>query len=358
MFARLKVGNISQQVQAVRNATKKVSGSKTNKNDSAGRRLGPKAYEGHFVKPGQILMRQRGTKIHPGENTGIGVDHTIYATEPGYVRFYYDPFHPLRKYVGVALKKELALPTPHFEPRVRRFGYVELTDADAAAQEEAHMLKKEYDAQPFLAELAAEREQATQDLLAQIKLELPQFDVKYNDAELAHVHQRLLRVTQLAAVGQLMEEAKAQATFDAVFELELKGAADEVAAYRAIADDIDAKIDVDALGHLCPHLLAEQRQARQQQVREELSTYANKLLSAADREAVAALIGAPGVFSAGEQEQLEAEFLPPVLPYDVPGLVIEDVNPEKPPKGVVVQRVFDEATRTVKTIGRPKEAFA
>ena len=45
-------------------------------------------------------MRQRGTKIHPGDNVKIGV-----AVEPGYVRYYFDPFHPLRKYVGVSLKK-------------------------------------------------------------------------------------------------------------------------------------------------------------------------------------------------------------------------------------------------------------
>ena len=103
------VSGITSSIKSIiqiRTATKRVSGSKTSNKDSAGRRLGPKVHEGHPVKPGQIIMRQRGTKIHPGENVRIGVDHTIYAVEPGFVRFYFDPFHPLRKYVGVALKKD------------------------------------------------------------------------------------------------------------------------------------------------------------------------------------------------------------------------------------------------------------
>ena len=60
-------------------ATKKAGGSSRNGRDSAGRRLGVKKYEGQVVMPGNIIVRQRGTKIHPGEFVEIGKDHSIYS---------------------------------------------------------------------------------------------------------------------------------------------------------------------------------------------------------------------------------------------------------------------------------------
>ena len=68
-------------------ATKKAGGSSRNGRDSAGRRLGIKKYSGEFVLPGNIIVRQRGTKYYPGENVGIGRDHTIFALKEGKVFF-------------------------------------------------------------------------------------------------------------------------------------------------------------------------------------------------------------------------------------------------------------------------------
>jgi large subunit ribosomal protein L27 len=68
-------------------ATKKAGGSSRNGRDSAGRRLGVKKYGGQVVDAGNIIVRQRGTKWHPGENVGIGKDHTIFATVAGIVKF-------------------------------------------------------------------------------------------------------------------------------------------------------------------------------------------------------------------------------------------------------------------------------
>ena len=68
-------------------ATKKAGGSSRNGRDSAGRRLGVKKYGGELVKPGNILVRQRGTKFYPGENVGIGKDHTLFALKEGKVSF-------------------------------------------------------------------------------------------------------------------------------------------------------------------------------------------------------------------------------------------------------------------------------
>lgn len=68
-------------------AHKKAGGSSRNGRDSAGRRLGVKKFGGERVIPGNIIIRQRGTKWHPGEGVGLGKDHTIFATREGYVTF-------------------------------------------------------------------------------------------------------------------------------------------------------------------------------------------------------------------------------------------------------------------------------
>ena len=68
-------------------ATKKAGGSSRNGRDSAGRRLGVKKFGGQIVISGNIIVRQRGTKFHPGSNVGIGKDHTLFATSNGKVLF-------------------------------------------------------------------------------------------------------------------------------------------------------------------------------------------------------------------------------------------------------------------------------
>ena len=66
-------------------AHKKAGGSTRNGRDTAGRRLGVKKFGGELVLPGNIIIRQRGTKYHPGKNVGIGKDHTIFSLEKGNV---------------------------------------------------------------------------------------------------------------------------------------------------------------------------------------------------------------------------------------------------------------------------------
>ena len=68
-------------------AHKKAGGSSRNGRDSDGRRLGVKKFGGESVRSGNIIVRQRGTKWHPGANVGIGVDHTLFATAEGKVLF-------------------------------------------------------------------------------------------------------------------------------------------------------------------------------------------------------------------------------------------------------------------------------
>ena len=69
-------------------AHKKAGGSSRNGRDTAGRRLGVKKFGGQEVEAGNIIIRQRGTKYHPGRNVGMGKDHTIFAMTEGRVSFH------------------------------------------------------------------------------------------------------------------------------------------------------------------------------------------------------------------------------------------------------------------------------
>jgi large subunit ribosomal protein L27 len=80
-------------------AHKKGVGSSRNGRDSAGRRLGVKIYGGQLVRSGNIIVRQRGTTYHAGLNVGMGVDHTLFATANGVLKF--ERFGKYRKKIHV-----------------------------------------------------------------------------------------------------------------------------------------------------------------------------------------------------------------------------------------------------------------
>ncbi|WVO20413.1 54S ribosomal protein L27, mitochondrial [Cryptococcus decagattii] len=79
--------SLASQIQ-VRWASKAAGGKSKNGRESAGRRLGVKRYGDQYVLPGTIIVRQRGANFHPGQNVAVGKDFTIYALQPGYVKFY------------------------------------------------------------------------------------------------------------------------------------------------------------------------------------------------------------------------------------------------------------------------------
>ncbi len=84
-------------------AHKKAGGSTRNGRDSAGRRLGLKKFGGESVLPGNIIVRQRGTKFHPGKNVSLGKDHTIFALKEGVVSF--EKKAKSKAFVNVDIKK-------------------------------------------------------------------------------------------------------------------------------------------------------------------------------------------------------------------------------------------------------------
>jgi large subunit ribosomal protein L27 len=91
-------------------AHKKGGGSSRNGRDSQSKRLGVKCFGGEFVIPGNIIIRQRGTKVHPGLNVGIGRDHTLFATAEGYIVFERMHGRNGQKQVSVLPEKPAAKP--------------------------------------------------------------------------------------------------------------------------------------------------------------------------------------------------------------------------------------------------------
>ncbi|KDR73645.1 hypothetical protein GALMADRAFT_228090 [Galerina marginata CBS 339.88] len=111
---------------AIRTATKRAGGTVHNHGGSPGKRLGVKKFSDQYVVPGNIIVRQRGTVFHPGQHVKMGRDHTIYATVPGFVRFYKEKhMRGERSFVGVVLERGDKLPRDEAaRGRSRFFGLV------------------------------------------------------------------------------------------------------------------------------------------------------------------------------------------------------------------------------------------
>jgi large subunit ribosomal protein L27 len=80
-------------------ATSKTGGSTQNNRDSISKRLGIKLFDGQQVTGGEIIVRQRGTRVHPGNGVGRGSDDTLFAMKPGFIKFHFGPKG--RKYVSI-----------------------------------------------------------------------------------------------------------------------------------------------------------------------------------------------------------------------------------------------------------------
>ncbi|KAF9053024.1 ribosomal L27 protein-domain-containing protein [Panaeolus papilionaceus] len=121
---------------AIRTATKRAGGTVHNHGGSPGKRLGLKKFSDQYVVPGNIIVRQRGTLFHPGQHVKMGRDHTIYATVPGFVRFYKEKWmRGERRFVGVVLERGEVLPRDEVSRGRSRFcGLVEKKVVDHTQQ--------------------------------------------------------------------------------------------------------------------------------------------------------------------------------------------------------------------------------
>ncbi|CAI5760410.1 unnamed protein product [Candida verbasci] len=358
--------NVFNTFIQVRGAKKRAVGSRTNNKDSAGRRLGPKKHEGNFVKPGEIIMRQRGTKIHPGDNVKIGKDHTIYAVEPGYVRFYYDPFHPLRKYVGVALTNDIMLPKPHFEPRLRRFGYVRVSKALEAKEIEDSMSRKEELAQPRINQM----KEATIEMENEFKSKFRNYlskETKMNEKEVTEASERLYKIYQLLKSNMSLSEAREQCTFETLFNMKLNYKKGEYANeqeynlsknnYIQFSELLDSKIAVDFEGNLYNSINVKSLDKLKTEIKSELENlYTNEILKTGYKSKVENLIKTPGVFNEDEQTKLSYKYLPKVIPYHINGSITKINDLKQVPKGSNLKQIYDEKSKSanhyiIKTLG-------
>ncbi|AGO09971.1 AaceriAAL020Cp [[Ashbya] aceris (nom. inval.)] len=334
----------------VRTATKRAAGSRTSMKDSAGRRLGPKKTEGQRVEVGQIIMRQRGTKFYPGENVGIGKDHTLFALEPGWVRYYLDPFHEGRKFVGVALYQDLRLPIDHFAPRVRRFGR-QLLSGEKASVEEQALPRSVFLAKEKILERAQQRTDAREQrraefgrvLREELGLLLDQDAEQLATEYLVRVHTNLKNGFN-----------DGDARFNAMYYMEVRmrntpEMEDKTELLKKTVEAVNAATSFSNKFELGRHISEDERVAWREALHSDL---AGLVIRTADEKqrVVERLKEASKYLSLSEEIHLRRKFLKPVKPETeaVAGV---------PGKETVTIKRFNYETRKVDTIIREKKAF-
>lgn len=210
--------------------------------------------DGQQVKVGQIIYRQRGTKIYPGENAGLGKDHTIFALEPGFVRFYYDPFHPNRKFAGVVLNKNHKLPSPHFAPTARRFGRAEITDPELAEQEKNNMSRKEYLLKPQIEEVKSARAAKREENRANVAKQLSELIPGLSEQESSSAVSRLMAIKVYLSGGRTVDESRKFADRDFKIDTQIAERANKITSeeasaqlesYSSLASKLDAAVSFD-----------------------------------------------------------------------------------------------------------------
>lgn len=343
----------------IRTSTKKAGGGRVNNKDSIGRRLGSKKGEGSLVSTGEIIFRQRGTKLYPGENCGIGRDHTIFALEPGYVRYYFDPFHPKRKFVGVALTKDLRLPSDHWSPRDRRFGYVEIEDPIEAQKEEEHLPKKKWLLKESLTKDIEARETKRQEKKKIIAEQLSK--ISSTIPQTPEIIDRLLLIQRFLNNGFSISEAQENATFNDLYDLKLKLKKNEITSeefskqseeYNNSSSTLNEEVGFNYKLDLIKKLSIEELQALKIELFKKLSNSD----AIKDRKQIETLINEAaeiGALSKSELVHIKRKYLKNVAPESIKSTISD----KKDKKGSTYNR-FDYEQNKVVTINRTKNAFA
>lgn len=342
-------------VQQVRTATKRAAGSRTSMKDSAGRRLGPKKYEGQETHVGEIIMRQRGTKFYPGENVGIGKDHTLFALEPGYVRYYLDPFHPGKKFIGVSLKKEVKLPLAHFEPRMRRFGKGVILDPTKAEKEEGALSRKLYLAKDELVKAQQERESKRADLEKKFAEVLGGLKVEISPEEMTIALKYLVRLRACLKNGYKLKDAE----FNACFFLEQSSRLaltdesalnDQLALLKQVTPKLNDGIEFNNKLELIAKISDMEKADWKAKLLEELKSIEIKDKTS-KKQVLEKFKDAKNYLTLSEEVRLRRKFLKPVKPE-----VQSDEN-LKPSKKTVTMRRYNYEHGKIDVVVRPKTDF-
>lgn len=353
-----KTGFIFTQI---RTATKKAAGSRTSMKDSAGRRLGPKKYNGQEVKVGEIIMRQRGTKFFPGEYVGIGKDHTLFALEPGFVRYYLDPFHPKRKFIGVGLNREAKLPTNHFDPTPRRFGHILLDNTKAARKEESALSRKEFLAKDsILADVKARGERRNElmesfksILSNKLKLDIADFDI---------ATEYLLRLRNCLRNGFLLGDAQFYAKRYLEMEYQLKANRENIEEdvrvktledIESITATLNSSISFTNKYDLIAFISEEEKKEERVKLINQLREASESIKTKKDVTHIKNLFkSACNFLSLSDEVHLRRTYLKPIFPE-----ASEDETSLNGKGKKVVFKRFNYETEEIDTIERGKTAF-
>ncbi|CCD25795.2 mitochondrial 54S ribosomal protein bL27m NDAI_0G00190 [Naumovozyma dairenensis CBS 421] len=357
-------------VQQVRHSTKRAAGSRTSMKDSAGRRLGPKKYEGQQVKTGQILMRQRGTKFYPGENVGIGKDHTLFALEPGIVRYYLDPFHPKRKFLGVALSRDYSLPKDHFAPNVRRFGRVEIKNEKVAQMEEETLPRKQDLLKSSILEKLQSRDSKRVELEDQYsKLVKDQFKLPITDEEdLPLATKYLARLRSSLKNGFPLEDAQFYSKCYLEMNMKLKSQKEkwsqdiiekEQTRIAELTTLLDKSVSFSNKLDLIPYLSQETRNNLKSEFIDKLRTNFPEIKTKKDRKAIKELFNDANRFlTLSEEVKLRRTYLKPIMSESLEDTLIKDKNIDKKTmKKITIIKRFNYERHRVDTIVRTNSAF-
>lgn len=347
-------------VQQVRTATKRAAGSRTSMKDSAGRRLGPKKYEGQATQVGEIIMRQRGTKFYPGENVGIGKDHTLFALEPGYVRYYLDPFHPGKKFIGVSLYKDVKLPLPHFEPRLRRFGKAIIEDEEKAIAEENALPRKIYLLKDELIKKQQEREIKREELKAEYSKIISDLKVELDQQELAFALPYLLRWRTCLKNGFNESDARFNSYYYLEQELKLKmrnqeksKLDDKLTLLKQVSTKLNESLSFNNKLELTKYISPEEKNTLKTQLITDLKAIDIKDKNS-KKQVLAKFTDAKNFLTLSEEVRLRRKFLKPVKPETELKKLEE---PLKPSKKNLTTRRYNYEQNTIDVITRPKTDF-
>ncbi|CCK71588.1 mitochondrial 54S ribosomal protein bL27m KNAG_0H01730 [Huiozyma naganishii CBS 8797] len=343
-------------ITQVRFATKRAAGSRTSMKDSAGRRLGPKKYEGQQVNAGEILMRQRGTKFYPGEHVGIGKDHTIFALEPGFVRYYLNPFHPQKKFIGIALGKEAKLPTPHFDPLPRRFGHTLLDNRRAAEKEEQSLPRKTFLSKDSILAAQQQRELKRKELKEDYKkLVQEKMDLPAHQEEIASSY--LVRLKRCIRNGFAIKDAQFYARHCLDINAQLQEPNSKVPEgklndIKEVCENVDKTFSFTNKNKLCGFISEERRAELRSQLLQKLKEKSKTLLDEKDcKELFKLFENADQYLTLAEEVRFRRMFLKPIFP-ETPDSVIE----QKGKKTVAIKR-FNYSTQKIDIIHRTPKAF-
>lgn len=347
--------------QQVRYAHKKVVSSKTHMQDSPGKRLGAKKYEGQEVTIGQIIYRQRGTRWYPGINVGIGKDHTLFALEPGFVKYYVDPFHPKRKFVGIALKKEDTLPYSHFDPTPRRLGKIVLNSfhADKEAQ---YLPRKVQLLQAKINDSLQKRQEVRSTKKDSFEKQFENYDSlkSLSSEDISLASDRLTKIDGYLRGGKSLEDARYYTTFNYNYDIQLAVKRGELSNedcekkindYSKIAQIVDSTVMFNAKFQLVENLSTEQLESLKTESIakiESLIPDVTKPVSKKLRNEVSSILEKP-CFSLKDQAKLTQRYLKQTIPVDT-----EAASKDK--KAFAVQMMNLE-TRRIETVYRKKNAF-